>query len=79
MFGWACSSYRSRIFRNGESAGTEYPNDAYLITLGKRGVDREIFMLQYIRDNREHPDQQHLRIIYRTPIQQDHRLTIAYC
>jgi hypothetical protein len=52
------------------------PNDAILLTLGKRGAARELFMLQYIRDNRDHPDQQHLHLIYRTNVQQDHRLTI---
>jgi hypothetical protein len=52
------------------------PNDSYLVTIGKRSATHELFMLQYVRDNREHPDQQHLHFLYRTPVQQDQRLTV---
>ncbi len=52
------------------------PNDAYFLTLGKRSSTHELLMMQYVRDNRDHPDQQHLHFVYRTLVHQDHRLTL---
>jgi hypothetical protein len=52
------------------------PNDAYLVSAGWRGADGRVAMIQYIRDNRENPDQRNTHFIYRTPLADGHRLTL---
>jgi hypothetical protein len=52
------------------------PNDSAQLTIGHRRASNDVVMIQYIKDNRDHPDQQHLHLVYRTPIHQHDRLTI---
>jgi hypothetical protein len=52
------------------------PNDAYLVTVGWRGADGRVAMIQYIRDNRENPDQRNTHFIYRAPLAGGPRLTL---
>lgn len=50
------------------------PNDAWLAAVGRRTANGQVAM-QLIRDNREHPDQRHLHLIYRTQVRDSDRLT----
>ena len=52
------------------------PNDAWSLSGGYRAADGVSYALSYTRDNRENPDQQHLHMIYRTPINERERLTV---
>jgi hypothetical protein len=52
------------------------PNDAYTVSGGYRWTGGAALGLVYVRDNRENPDQQHLHLVYRTPLPDAHRLTI---
>ena len=52
------------------------PNDAWSLSGGYRAADGVNYVLSYTRDNRENPDQQHLHMIYRTPINERERLTV---
>ena len=52
------------------------PNDAYLLSAGWRGADGRVAMIQYIRDNRDNPDQRNTHFIYRAPLADGHRLTL---
>ena len=52
------------------------PNDAYLVSAGWRGDDGRLAMIQYIRDNRENPDQRNTHFIYRAPLLRSQRLTL---
>jgi hypothetical protein len=52
------------------------PNDAYLLSAGRRGDDGTVALIQYIRDNRQNPDQRHLHFIYRAPFADSRRLTL---
>lgn len=52
------------------------PNDAYTLAGGYRWADNHVLTLQLVRDNRLSPDQQHLHLIYRTPINGNNRLTL---
>jgi hypothetical protein len=52
------------------------PNDAWTLAGGYRWADNHALALLLVRDNREHPDQQHLHLSYRTPIEGGQRLTL---
>ena len=52
------------------------PNDAWMLSGGYRWADNRALSLQLVRDNRENPDQQHLHLVYRTPIEGGQRLTL---
>ena len=52
------------------------PNDAYSLSGGYRWTEGSALGLVYVRDNRENPDQQHLHLIWRTPLAEAHRLTV---
>lgn len=52
------------------------PNDAWSLGGGYRSPQGEIYSLNYIRDDRDNPDQQHLHAVYRTPINGQDRLTV---
>lgn len=52
------------------------PNDALMLSGGYRWADKTSVTAQLVRDNRQHPDQQHIHLIYRAPIRQDDRLTL---
>ncbi len=52
------------------------PNDAWSVSGGHRWRDGRALGLVYVRDNRDNPDQQHLHLIYRTPLPEGHRLTL---
>ena len=52
------------------------PNDAVMLSGGYRWADKSTLTAQLIRDNRQNPDQQHIHLIYKTPIRQDDRLTL---
>jgi len=52
------------------------PNDALMLSGGYRWSENSSLTAQIIRDNRQNPDQQHLHLIYRAPINQDHRITL---
>lgn len=52
------------------------PNDALMLSGGYRWSDRESVALQVVRDNRLNPDQQHVHLVYRTPVAIDQRLTL---
>lgn len=52
------------------------PNDAYTLGGGYRWAEGASLGLVYVRDNRENPDQQHLHLIWRTPLPDAHRLTV---
>ncbi len=52
------------------------PNDSYSLTAGRRTSDGQSLALQWVRDNRENPDQRHLHFIYRAPMPERQRLTV---
>ena len=52
------------------------PNDSYSVSGGYRWHESESLSFLLVRDNRLHPDQQHLHLIYHTPLQGEHRLSI---
>jgi hypothetical protein len=52
------------------------PNDAWMLSGGYRWGDNHSLALQLVRDNRLNPDQQHLHLVYRTPVAGDQRLTL---
>lgn len=52
------------------------PNDSYSVSGGYRWHEAESLSFLLVRDNRLHPDQQHVHLIYRTPLPNAHRLTI---
>lgn len=52
------------------------PNDAWSLSGGYRWTEGASLGLVYVRDNRENPDQQHLHLIWRTPLADAHRLTV---
>ena len=52
------------------------PNDAYSLSGGYRWQDGAALGFVLVRDNRLHPDQQHLHLIWRTPLPDAHRLTL---
>lgn len=52
------------------------PNDAYSLAGGYRWQESRSLSLLLVRDNRLNPDQQHLHLIYRSPLPNGHRLTL---
>ena len=50
------------------------PNDSYTLSAGHR-TDHQTLALQYIRDNRENPDQRHLHFVWRQSLPDRQRLT----
>jgi hypothetical protein len=52
------------------------PNDSYSLSAGLRADGGVSYQAQWIRDNRDNPDQRHLHLVYRTPLAAHHRLTI---
>lgn len=52
------------------------PNDALMLSGGYRWAEKSSLTAQLTRDNRHNPDQQHIHLIYKTPIGQDNRLTL---
>ena len=52
------------------------PNDAYSLSGGYRWAEGPSLGLVYVRDDRLNPDQQHLHLVYRTPLPEGHRLTV---
>ena len=52
------------------------PNDAWMLSGGYRWQDGGSLSLQWVRDNRNNPDQRHLHLVYRTPRPGDERLTL---
>jgi hypothetical protein len=52
------------------------PNDSYSVSGGYRWQEAATLSFLLVRDNRLHPDQQHLHLIYRTSLADAHRLTL---
>jgi hypothetical protein len=52
------------------------PNDMVTLSGGYRWSEINSLSFQLVRDNRLHPDQQHLHLIYRTPLPDARRLTV---
>ena len=52
------------------------PNDAWMLSGGYRWGDNDSVTLQVVRDNRLNLDQQHVHLVYRTPVADDQRLTL---
>jgi hypothetical protein len=52
------------------------PNDMYSLSGGYRWNEVSSMAVLLIRDNRLNPDQQHLHLIYRAPLSDQHRLTV---
>lgn len=52
------------------------PNDSYTLAGGYRWSERQSLTLQVVRDNRLNPDQQHIHLLYRMPINGEDRLTL---
>lgn len=52
------------------------PNDSYTLAGGYRWGDNDSLTFQRVRDNRLNPDQQHVHVVYRTPVHGDNRLTL---
>jgi hypothetical protein len=52
------------------------PNDSYTLAGGYRWGENHSLTLQTVRDNRLNPDQQHVHLVYRTPVEGDNRLTL---
>lgn len=51
------------------------PNDSWSLVAGWRGGGVS-YQLQYIRDNRQNPDQRHLHLVWRQPLRDGQRLTV---
>ncbi|MES2050358.1 MAG: hypothetical protein V4455_00275 [Pseudomonadota bacterium] len=52
------------------------PNDAWMLSGGYRWSDSNSLALQVVRDNRLNPDQQHVHLVWRTPVGYEQRLTL---
>ena len=52
------------------------PNDAWMLSGGYRWQDARSLSLQVVHDNRQNPDQQHVHLVYRTPMPDSQRLTL---
>ena len=46
------------------------------LSAGRRWADGESISLQWVRDDRENPDQRHLHAVYRKPLAGGERVTI---
>ena len=51
------------------------PNDSYLLAAGRNGDAGQAISVQWVRDNRQNPDQRHLHFVYRQPWPDGERLT----
>ena len=52
------------------------PNDSYSLAAGLREDGGASYQLQWVRDNRQNPDQRHLHLVYRTPLPGGQRLML---
>lgn len=52
------------------------PNDSWNLSAGHRAGDGGTIALQYVRDNRQNPDQRHLHLFWRHPLPDMQRLTL---
>jgi hypothetical protein len=52
------------------------PNDALMASGGYRWSAHESVGVQWVRDNRDNPEQRHLHLIYRTGLAESQRLTL---
>ena len=52
------------------------PNDAWMASGGWRLCEHHSLSMQIVRDNRQNPDQQHVHLIYRAPINQNERISL---
>lgn len=52
------------------------PNDSYTLSAGYRGIPGQTLALQYVRDNRNNPDQRHLHLYWRQSLPERQRLTV---
>lgn len=52
------------------------PNDAWMLSGGYRWANNRSLALQVVRDNRLNPDQQNMHLVYRGPVNGNHRLTL---
>lgn len=52
------------------------PNDAWMLWGAYRGAGQRSLSLLVVRDNRQNPDQQHVHLVYRGPLDAEHRLTL---
>lgn len=52
------------------------PNDAWMLSAGYRWSDAQYAGLQVVRDNRLHPDQQHVHLVMRLPVHDGQALAI---
>lgn len=52
------------------------PNDAWMASVGYRWSSVQSLSLQVVHDNRLNPDQQHVHLVYRTPVPEGERLTV---
>ena len=52
------------------------PNDAWMLSGGFRWNSARSLALQVVRDNRQNPDEQHVHLVYRTPLPEGRRLTL---
>lgn len=48
------------------------PNDAWMLSAGYRWSDARYAGMQVVRDNRQHPDQQHVHFVLRLPVEGGH-------
>ena len=52
------------------------PNDSYSLAAGWRQDGGASYQAQWVRDNRQNPDQRHLHLVYRQPLPGGQRLTV---
>lgn len=52
------------------------PNDAWFVYGGLNDEGHQQIEIQLVRDNREHPDQQHVHLVWRRHLRDDERLTL---
>lgn len=52
------------------------PNDAWMLSGGYRWSQSRSLSVQVVRDNRQNPDQQHVHLLYRTPVSDNQFLTL---
>lgn len=52
------------------------PNDSFTLSAGHRTDDGRSLLVQYVRDNRQNPDQRHLHFVWRQPVADRQRLTL---
>ena len=52
------------------------PNDSWTASAGYRWAPQHYVAVQLVRDNRTHPDQQHIHLLYRQPLADRRRITV---